>query len=161
MKICIITAWIIFLWQASAAAGYAGIGVLQYGGPLATGVTMSDSSEGFSGSNAGFQLGSDLNSPFDKGGSTANPISSNLNNLINSQSYISPFEFYMQKEMELTDAIGFLILQSDEGVPVFDDMKDVDMNSEVPDTAKDVNAMLDQIIPVEDAMPLEEIRVVS
>jgi hypothetical protein len=155
MKTCIIIALTILLWQASVAAEYAGINVFQYGGPQASGVALNEPIKSIAGPNVGSDFKGGLTGSSKESGLAVNTISSNLNSIINSRSYLNPFEFDMSKMVEFKDSIGILILNSETGEFISEDTSNLDLPVEVPDPAKEVNAMFNLILPVDETIPAD------
>lgn len=155
MKTCTIIALIILLCQASVAAEYAGINVFRYGGPQAEGVALNEPIKNIAGPNVGFDFRGGLTGSSKESGLAVNTISSNLNSIINSRSYFDSFGFDMPKMMEFKDSIGILILSSETGVFVSEDTSNLDLLVEVPDPAKEVNAMFNLILLVDETIPAD------
>ncbi|RQW80516.1 MAG: hypothetical protein EHM14_04620 [Methanothrix sp.] len=155
MKTCTIIALIILLWQASVAAEYAGINVFRYGGLQAEGVALNEPIKNIAGPNVGFDFRGGLTGSSKESGLAVNTISSNLNSIINSRSYLDSFGFDMPKMMEFKDSIGILILSSETGEFVSEDTSNLDIPVEVPDPAKEVNAMFNLILLVDETIPAD------
>lgn len=153
MKTCIIIILIVLLWQASLADEYAGIKVFRYDGSLAPDTALKDSTKNVAGPNVGFDFKGGLAGSSKESGLAVNAISSNLNSIINSRFSLKSFEFDAPKMMEFKDSMEILILNSETGAVVSEDTSDLTPPVQASDSAKEVNAMFNLILPVDETIP--------
>jgi hypothetical protein len=153
MKTCIIIILIILLWQASVADEYAGIKVFRYDGSQAPDIALTESTKSVAGPNVGFDFKGGLAGSSKESGLAVNAISSNLNSIINSRFSLNSFEFDTPKMTEFKDSMEILILNSETGAFVSEDTSHLALPMQAPDPAKEVNAMFNLILPVEETIP--------
>ena len=155
MKTCIIIILIVLLWQASLADEYAGIKVFRYDGSQAPDIALKDSTKNVAGPNVGFDFKGGLAGSSKESGIAVNAISSNLNSIINSRFSLNSFEFDLPKMTEFKDSMGILFLNSGTGASVSEDASDLAPPVQASDPAKEVNAMFNLILPVEETIPAD------